>query len=268
MHDIHPDDCIFIQETGPTWRATELARGPWDSRAQHGGAPCGLLAHLVESAPSETGWQLARLTVELLRPVPIDRLETDVTLETGRASARVEITLRANGKRVARAHGLLVRAGTLALPSDLPRAAIDRLPPPEDCPRPLRIPGLPEVRSFYYTAMEGRVAGGDPAQPGPAAAWLRLKVPLVAGVATSAAMRIAAAADFGNGLSWVLPADRFAFANADLSLHLARPPSGEWIGLQASTSIVSSGCGQTITQLYDTQGPCGVAVQSLLIMPR
>ena len=47
--------------------------------------------------------------------------------------------------------------------------------------------------------------------------------------------RAAAAADFGNGVSWVLPFDDWIFLNPDLTLHLARPPQGEWIGLDALT---------------------------------
>jgi hypothetical protein len=90
---------------------------------------------------------------------------------------------------------------------------------------------MPSSVSFYSTAMDHRLAQGDPTQPGPAAAWFRLTVPLVNDQPTSPAMRAAAAADFGNGVSWVLPADRYLFSNADLSLHLHRPPEGEWIGL-------------------------------------
>ncbi|MGN5478259.1 hypothetical protein ACTMU2_18410 [Cupriavidus basilensis] len=88
----------------------------------------------------------------------------------------------------------------------------------------MRIPGLPDGPSFYQTAMETLVAQGDPSQPGPSAAWFKLTVPIVQGIPTSPAMRAAAASDFGNGLSWVLPADRYLFANADLSLHLHREP--------------------------------------------
>lgn len=44
-------------------------------------------------------------------------------------------------------------------------------------------------------------------QSGVAAAWFRLTIPLVHGLPTSSAMRVAAAADFGNGLSRILPFD-------------------------------------------------------------
>ena len=96
----------------------------------------------------------------------------------------------------------------------------------------------------------------------------RIRVPLVAGAANSPAMRAAAAADFGNGLSWVLPAERFNFANADLSLQLARQPVGEWVGLDAVTTIAPDGSGCAFSQLHDERGRFGFATQTLLVFAR
>jgi hypothetical protein len=273
MHEITPADAVFTRAQDNTWHASELARGPWDARAQHGGAPCGLLAHLAESAVDGEGWQLARLTVELVRPVPLGVLDSSVTAETGRATSRVEIVLQSQGKVVAKAHALLIRAQPLVLPDELVPPRVASMPPPSDCTSALRIPGLPDVRSFYYTAMEGRVAAGTPGAPGPGApgpgaAWLRLKVPLIGGQPNSPAMRAVAAADFGNGISWVLPPDRFNFANADVSLNMARLPVGEWIGLDSSTTICANGRGCTITQMHDEAGPFGIATQTLLVLAR
>ena len=122
--------------------------------------------------------------------------------------------------------------------------------------------------SFYGTAVETRNAQGDPSKPGAGAAWFRLQVPVVEGHATSPAMRAVAAADFGNGLSWVLPAERYLFANADLSRHLHRLPVGDWIGLMAQTQMDGSGAGTTLSRLFDEQGGFGVAVQTLALRER
>ncbi|MFX7878909.1 thioesterase family protein, partial [Acinetobacter baumannii] len=75
------------------------------------------------------------------------------------------------------------------------------------------------------------MAAGSVAAPGPAAAWFRFAVPLIDGWPTPASARAAAAADFGNGISWALPLDRFVFANADLTVSLHRQPQGEWVGV-------------------------------------
>jgi acyl-CoA thioesterase len=81
-------------------------------------------------------------------------------------------------------------------------------------------------------------------------------------------MRTVAAADFGNGLSWILPAERYLFTNADLTLHLHRQPVGEWIGLQSETQADASGGGTTRSNLFDEQGSIGVALQTLVMRER
>ena len=78
---------------------------------------------------------------------------------------------------------------------------------------------------------------GTFAEPGPATAWIRLRVPLVAGETTSGLVRVAAAADFGNGISWVLSRrDGYRFINPDLTIYLHRHPVGDWIALEATAS--------------------------------
>ncbi len=260
---------VYEQE-GDIWLPTDLSRGPWDARAQHGGAPCALLAHAAERAVAEPDWRLARLSVELIRPVPIAPLTTKASLASSRATSRVSIDLLAGDVLVARAHALLLRGEPLTLPAHLPAGWLpERLEPlPASCHERVRIPGLPEGRSFYRTAMETRVAHGDPTQAGPSGAWFRLTVPIVQGATTSPAMRAAAAADFGNGLSWVLPADRFLFANADLSLHLHRQPVGEWVGVLSGTEVDGGGAGVTMSRLYDESGPIGIAIQTLVLRER
>jgi hypothetical protein len=263
-----PRPAVFARE-GDTWHPSELARGPWDPRAQHGGAPSALLAHIAESAMAEPGWQLARLTVELVRPVPLAPLSSRCTAQPSRSTARLTIDLTAGDTLVARAHALMLRGQGLALPDALPGwSPAELLPLPQDCPDSVRIPGLPEGPYFHRAAIESRLAQGDAARPGPAAAWFRLIVPMVLDAPTSPAMRVAAAADFGNGLSWVLPPRRYLFANADLSVHLVRPPEGEWIGVASETQADAGGAGTTLSRLYDTQGPVGVAIQTLVLRER
>ncbi|MNZ94732.1 hypothetical protein D3C78_1138460 [compost metagenome] len=254
---------------GALWQPSVLSRGPWDPRAQHGGAPSALLAHLAESAMTEPGWQLTRLSMELIKPVPVAPLSVRQEIHAARSTTRMTLELYADAVLVARAHALLLRGQPFALPPQTPGWSPDRLLPlPDDCTAPLRIPGLPEGTAFHTAAVEGRVARGDLRQPGPAAAWFRMSVPLVQGQSSSPAMRAAAAADFGNGLSWILPAERYLFANADMSLHLHRPPEGEWIGVASETQADGGGAGTTLSRLYDQHGPVGVAVQSLVLRER
>ncbi|HYR96193.1 MAG TPA: acyl-CoA thioesterase domain-containing protein, partial [Candidatus Binatus sp.] len=63
-------DALFVPD-GDRFVPTELCRGPWRPDAQHGGPPAALLARSVERAAGDDGMQTVRLTVELLRPVPL-----------------------------------------------------------------------------------------------------------------------------------------------------------------------------------------------------
>lgn len=257
-------DSVF-QWQGQHLHPTGLSRGPWNPDAQHGGAPAALIAALAEEALAGEGYQLVRLTQELLRPVPVAPLESTVTVGDGRTVRRVSVRLQHRGRSVA--EGLVVLVLTNGIdtgqaPDEVP------LPAPDDCREPVVIPGMSQQESFHYTAMESRLARGRTDRPGPAAAWLRLAVPLIKDHNTTAATRAAAAADFGNGLSWVLPLDRYLFANTDLTLYLQRPPLSEWVGVDSQTWIEASGIGLTRSVLHDEQGPIGVAQQNLLVRER
>jgi hypothetical protein len=113
--------------------------------------------------------------------------------------------------------------------------------------------------------VEVRVVGGGFDQPGPARAWFRLRRPVVVGERPTGLQRAAAAADFCNGLSSVLPFDRWLYINPDLTLHLARRPEGEWIGLDALTVASDDGTAMAESTVYDRSGRLGRAAQSLIL---
>ena len=103
--------------------------------------------------------------------------------------------------------------------------------------------------------MDLRFAAGTGFAPGPGLTWFRLAMPLVAGEPTAPVARVAAAADFGNGVSRVLEFDRFLFVNTDLTVHLHREPAGEWVLLDAVTRAEPTGAGLAWSVLHDEQGP-------------
>ncbi len=243
---------------------TGLSRGPWRDDAQHGGAPAALLAHVAQ-AEAGPAFFLARLTFELTRPVPIAPLRVTATTGQGRTVRRIDLVVTHEDAPVARATALMIAKSQV----DVPSAPDQRLTPePQACTERFQTPGMPTGERFHDAAMEILVAHGSTQTPGPAAAWLRLCQPVVAGQHTTPAMRAAAAADFGNGLSWVLPFDRYMFANTDLTFYLHREPVGEWIGVDAATVAQDNGVGLASSTLYDRQGTIGMAHQNLLIRAR
>lgn len=116
--------------------------------------------------------------------------------------------------------------------------------------------------------MEISMIEGDFSEPGPGKAWLRLNYPLVEGEETTGMERVAAAADFGNGISNLAGAQRQrVFINPDLTISLAREPVGEWICMDSRTQSSNDGTSLATSTLGDAQGRLGVAAQSLFVEP-
>jgi hypothetical protein len=256
---------VFTEEDGRIV-ASEFARGPWDANAQHGGAPAALLARAFEQlVASDDGLVFARLTFELLRPVPLGELEVEASIV--RAGKRVQLlegSIFAPGRvEVVRARALRILATDDAVP---PTPAV-RVPP-----GPARgVPGdnvPPHRPMFAPDAIEIRFVDGQFRRRGPATAWFRLHVPLVLGEEASPLQRLCAAADFPNGISAPLDWDEWIFINPELTIHLDRPPVGEWFCLDALTVITPAGVGTAEAVLFDERGRVGRATQSLLVARR
>jgi Thioesterase-like superfamily len=253
-------ESVYLPD-GDGFIATELARGPWDPNAQHGGAPSALLARAIERHEPDPEMLVARLTIELLRPVPLGRVDVQTrTVRPGKKVQLIEASLTAGGKEVARAVGLRIREKPLELP-ETTRIA-ERLPT-----------GAEEERFVFErvgpvsfgAAMELVPIAGGIDQIGAATVWFRVRLPFVAGEEISPLMRVAAAADFGNGVSAVVDWNSgWLFINPDLTISLNRYPAGEWVALEAITYPSDRGVGFAESALYDEQGRIGRSVQSLL----
>lgn len=257
-------DALFVPD-GSRFVPTELCRGPWSPNAQHGGPPSALLARAVERHENGADMQVVRLTIELLRPVPLTPVTvTSRFTRAGRKVQLIEASLLAGDIEVARAHGLRIRRTPLELP------ARDGLTPPpgphqgrESMP-----PWASQVErpAFHADGVEHHFVAGGFDRPGPSTDWIRLRVPVVAGEETLPLSRVAAAADFGNGISWTLSRlDGYRFINPDLTLYLHRLPEGEWVCLEAVTYVEEHGVGLAESRLWDERGRLGRSLQSLLL---
>jgi hypothetical protein len=265
---------IFLAD-GERFVPTEQARGPWDPRALHGGAPAALIATAFERHEPGPGVPVARMGVELLRPIPFAPLTVEV--RTVRPGRRVqELAAELHAETAERGRELICRASALRVQeigADLPEPpdgslATEKMPGPDEG-SPVRFALNPDVdeASFAASAMEMRWLD-DPKRLGPARVWMRLRHPLVDEEPASALARLAATADFGNGISASLPFERFLFINADLHVHLHRPPRGEWIGIDARTLLHRGGTGLAESVLHDLEGPVGRAFQALVVASR
>lgn len=267
---------LFVGD-GEQWSPTEWSRGPWHPDHCHGGPVSAFMARAVEQIDdgSDTAWHTARLTIELLRPVRVGAtfaLETEIE-RPGRKVSLVAARLLdiAAGHEVVRVRALRIRAQALPLP-DHPVGAVDDLGEPGSG----RIESLSwseddDGTAYHRSSCTHRWVEGSFAEAGPCRVWVRLDVLVVAGETPSGLQRVAAAADFGNGVSGALPSEQITYINPDLTIHVARPAVGEWIGM-ASHSLygvggTSPGLGWAESALYDGEGRLGRSVQSLILQP-
>lgn len=217
-----------------------------------------------ERLPAPEGVNLARVTYELLRPVPVGPVEIQAEIvRPGRRVQLLEASISAAGTEVMRARALRVQAADPGVDG----ATQDTPPPPgPETGHPAKV-NVPHRPMFAFDAIEivfvaGKWGGG------PSTAWFRLRSPIVAGETASPLQRLAAAGDFGNGMSSVLSWDDYLYINPDLTLYIEREPAGEWICLESQTRIARGGIGVAESILYDQRGRVGRATQALLVAPR
>lgn len=241
---------------------TEAALGPWSDQALHGGPPTMLLAREIESFPADSRMLVSRLTVDLLRPIGRTPLAVTARLvRPGRKVQLVEASLWNGDQEVARATGLRIRSADVDVPS-----TTDRLPHPE--PEALAAWSGGWRRGDAYHVIGVEIRGPE---PGPTAtagwAWFRLKLPLVPEEQPSGLLRVCAAADFPNGISFVVDPRKTSFVNPDLTVYANRTPVDEWVLVDARTWLERSGTGVAEGALYDRRGRIGRSIQSLIVEP-
>ena len=266
--DTGAGSALFVAE-GAALVPTDRARGPWSPDALHGGPVAALVARSAERHGDnrDDGLQLARLTLELLRPVPLAPLTITTSLiKPGRRVQLLDAVVVAGEVEVAKARVLRLRVDP-DQPAVRPSTPEDEAPePPERCvPRP---PMVDQYPAFHNYGVEMRFVDGESEVRGPAAAWFRLRVPVVLGEQPTPWQRAAAVADFGNGISSELDFLTSTFVNADLTVSIHRPPIGPWVCLDARTRYGSPGIGAAESALWDVQGRIGRAIQTLVVEAR
>ncbi len=294
----------FYQPVGPdTFVATSATVGPWSADAQHGGPPSALAARALELHEPDPRQRLARVSVDILRPVPVGKISVRTrTVRPGRRVALVEAVLEADGQDVLHARGWRIERPAGEVPEvrdqdSVQDQGLSEIPPVGDGLTP---PIFEHAPDGYLQMIEWRFMSGAPgtatqpdsgAEEGgashgrafaePAATrdehgltaqvryvWTRPRLPLILGEAPTPMTRALLVADSGSGVGAALPASEFIFINVDLTVVLPRDPAGEWLLLEASTAIGADGAGLATTRLCDQQGSFGRAWQTLLVARR
>ena len=181
--------------------ATPATAGPWSAQSQHGGPPSALAARALELHEPDPGQRLARVAVDILRPVPVGKITVRTrTVRPGRRVALLEAVLEAAGQEVMQARGWR----TATPPGQGPSTPAGPPPPPIPAEQPP--PAFPggHMAGYLETIDWRYVVGRGFDEPGPAAVWARPKIPLIPGEEPSPMCRALLLADSGSGVSAAL----------------------------------------------------------------
>jgi hypothetical protein len=248
-------DSSFVAD-GSLLVPTPVAASPWSDEMINGHHIGGLIAWAVERDLPDADLRVARLTVDMFKPVPMRplRIETYPVRE-GRRIRVLEVGIFDGDSEVTRGSALLLKASEH--PDGDPWALPEwDVPGPDDVAGPRLDTGLSwEIRRMTdWNVEQGQV-------------WLRELVPFVAGQSLSPLVRAALMADFAHPLG-NSGRHGLSFINADLTLYLARYPHGEWIGMESAGHLGSAGVAIGSAWMYDQAGRFAHAVAAGTPDPR
>jgi acyl dehydratase len=262
-------EALYVRD-GDAFVGTALTQGPWYADAQSGGAVLSLLGHVIEDVPTLTPMSLTRLTVDIVRPVPVgQRLHVDSEIvREGKKIQVTELIVRAGDTVTTRASALRIRDRDVVGLDGVPLPTTDvnpaaTLPPPEK----LRgVDRIPNVAPFLRYGAELRRTVGESSIDGIHAVWCRLRVPVVAGEPVRASSRAALPLDLANLIGVDLDPGKATVINPDVTGHLSRAPVGEWVAITGHTYFAPGvGHGVSMGVLSDADGVFGVASTSQIL---
>jgi hypothetical protein len=264
MNDLILPPSFFRQIGDTEYVPTEATIGPWSAELQHGGPPSALLTHVLRVFPSQGSFELSRITIELLGPIPLTPCE--ITVERVRSGRRIEL-LKAQyvsaGKTFMIAHAWRLEAQAGVSETVTEPFALPALPGPQTQTF------FPGISYFPYAhALEWRFTHGSFDTMGPATVWTRPRIALIEGMPIDGLESLLLMIDSANGISAELDPLKWTFVPVDLTVGLYREPIGPWLGMAARTAIESKGIGQTTTTAFDASGSIGHSIHTLFVRPR
>ncbi|MFC7496563.1 MULTISPECIES: thioesterase family protein [unclassified Nocardioides] len=244
---------------GEAFESMPSSAGPWRPDSQHGGPPAALLARAVERlSPARIG----RFTMELLGPVPVGPVAvTASVLRPGRSVQLVGAELHdvRRGRVAASARAWLFPDGS---------GPAEAGPPLDHAPGDGAVRPRPSGwHGGYLDAIDWRWVRGGLEEPGSGVVWMRSPA-LVEGEPISPVQRLLACVDSASGVSAALDVREWGFLNTELTVHVLREPVGEWICLDAETTLADGSTGVATSAVYDERGLVARSAQALLVAPR
>lgn len=242
------------------FESSPLTAGPWGPDSQHAGPPSALLVRAMERHSPAPDSRLARVSVDVLGPVPVAPLEVDVrVIRPGRSVELLEATASVEGRAALVARGWRMRV----TPGDFP--VVGEQPGPDPALRPPRrgdlLPGA--HADGYLSVVDFHFVSGSGEGLGPASAWGRSRADLVAGETMTGWQHLMTVVDSASGISMATHPFEHPAINCDLVVSLIRDPEPDWVYLDAETVGGPGGGVLTDTLLFDARGRLGRCVQNL-----
>lgn len=262
----------LYERDGALWAPTSWAGSPWTPSAQHGGAVNALMMCAAEEAAAEVAMRVARLTVDLFKPVPLEPLVLETKfLRRGRLLSVVEASLARprRGDVICSARSVLLtpRAelppwweapwtpppgpGEGARGSLMPREYADRSPP-----------------GFHHSVEICSVPHPDEKM-----LWVTTPLALTAEGQMSPLQRLAALSDLTFGI-WTrlatpgmrseADAPRPIPINTDTTLHVIREPEGPWLLFRDASLSERDGIGCAGATIADASGQVARSAATLV----
>lgn len=255
---------FFSQNSEGNFVGNDPARGPWSAHHCHAGPVTGLAARAAEL---EIGAEkmLCRLTLDVLRPVPLAgvRVEARTTRHT-RTLATTQITIHDfEGGLCAQGTSMhLVRKDL----GEVPTAPVTPLNRAEAEPGPFSIGAGLHDKPYFGQFLDVAYPPSFGLNPGPKTIWMRTPK-LLEGEEQSPIQSLCALADCGNGISWNARPKEMGFMNTDLTIHIHREPTGDWLASDSISHWHGTGIGMSQSVLQDEEGPIATALQTLVLHP-
>ena len=251
---------IFRPE-GPLFRATEQAGGPWSPDMLQGSATTALMTREVERLADASGFAVRRLTFDLWRPAGLRAFgladRNAARRPQGQDHAGAADRRRCRDRPL---HGAVDGARQRVRPPIRSRRHAGDDAAPETGSPP---PAFAQKWSRYFQNVSVRLIEGALEKPGPAAAWMRLDVPMVEGEANTPLLQAVQAADFSSGVGQIVDMREWTFINPEISLYFFRPPEGDWILIRSRTRAGANGAGLTMATLSDRKGAFAEVLQAM-----
>lgn len=261
----------LFSKDGDLFTPHAAAGSPWSETMQHGGPVNAIITMSVEEIAQQIGMHVGRLTLDILKPVPMEPVKvTSCFIRRGGKMAVVDTLLTVEGSDdpVACGRAVLLKATqgkepVLDTSEPIPEAK-ETIPGelwiPEEM-APHLPPGLHFLIRFHPSANRERPifwVNGD-------ADMLqdRAMTPFEQ-CATTADLTTVLAARMDLTRKGITKLDVMGLMNTNTTIHFSRPPVGEWFGFTDSFIQISDGYGLAECVIYDEQGCIGKVTQNLV----